>query len=294
MRSWRVIRLVVLLVVLGGLAWTFIARGPMSRLGTTKIATLETPYQTELQWAVLQTASDLEEMAAFAAKRSPSLPPKDDSSWVAWDPDSFVPAASRLLPATALDPTATSLPDIYPSLTAMTGTAIVNASAVVSKALTDDMRNARAHEAAALVIGAFALREAADSYNDVRWSLNRMTAHLASARALRQGAPASPDGALAGVILLALGNHQQRAIDALGQPGEGAPPDELNAWIRALRIRLHQDWRTLPDPVHRHAARKIRVLPGPPRDRRQAAGGGGSPNHRRGTRAGSGAHRPAL
>jgi hypothetical protein len=95
----------------------------MGRLGTTTVAALETPYTTELEWAVLQTTSDLEEMAAFAARRSPSLPPKADPSFVAWDPDSFVPGASRLMPLGVIDSTATpsSLPDMYPSLTAMTG-----------------------------------------------------------------------------------------------------------------------------------------------------------------------------
>ncbi len=84
----------------------------------------------------------------------------------------------------------------------MTPARIVRAGQSVSETLSKDMRDARAHEGAALVLGAFALRESAGFFSDVRWTLNRMTAHLAMAAALR-GAdePASIDGALAEVTL---------------------------------------------------------------------------------------------
>ena len=67
--------------------------------------------------------------------------------------------------------------------------AILKSGAAASSALKRDMKNPRAHEAAALTLAAFAMREAAEGMSDTRWALNRMTAHLAMAQALRNGGP---------------------------------------------------------------------------------------------------------
>ena len=108
------------------------------------------------------------------------------------------------------------------------------------------MRDARAHDSAALVLGAFALRESAGVFSDVRWALNRMTAHLAMAAALR-GAdePASIDGALAEVMLNILTRHQARALDQLARLGARTPSASLDAWRRALQVHVTQDWRAI-------------------------------------------------
>ena len=120
-------------------------------------------------------------------------------------------------------------------------------------------------------IGAFALRDAADVLTDVRWAMNRMTAHLAAAKALRADDHAQPDGAIAHVVLLVLANHQARALVELGSLGTGTPPEPMNAWVRAMQLRITQDWRALPEPARRVASRKTRVLPRAPRDRPAAA-----------------------
>ena len=131
-------------------------------------------------------------------------------------------------------------------LTEMTPAQIVKAARSVSEALSTDMRDARAHDSAALVLGAFALRESAGVFSDVRWALNRMTAHLAMAAALR-GAdePASIDGALAEVILNILTRHQARALDQLARLGARTPSASLDAWRRALQVHVTQDWRAI-------------------------------------------------
>jgi hypothetical protein len=245
MRNWKIIRLLVLPIVLGGLVWTMYSRGFLSRLGSTT-ARVETDYTTEHQWAVRQTARDIEEMAAFAARRDPhetsaALPDTP------WDVDAFV-AVALLSFGDAATASAGDAPlDIHPLLTSLDGPTLVEVNETVSSALAANMKNPRAHESAALLLGAFALRDAADQFTDVRWALNRMTAHLAVARALRGGEGGSPDGALAMVILSALSNHHERAGGELAALGSGAPPEPLNAWIRALRLRLTQDWRSLPD-----------------------------------------------
>lgn len=202
MKVWKLARYFILLALLVGLAWTLLYRGP-ARFAVVTAAALETPYKTEQQWAAGETAADLEEMGGFAAKRAPAIAQPVSASLTPWDPDGFTIIARRALgDATSASGNASS-PDVFPRLVNLTTEELIAASGTVSTALTLDMRSPRAHEAAALVLGAFALREAAAAYSDVRWAMNRMTAHLAFADALRNGEAPSVDGLLARAALLA-------------------------------------------------------------------------------------------
>jgi hypothetical protein len=99
-----------------------------------------------------------------------------------------------------------------------------------------------------LVIGAFALRESAGGLTDTRWALNRMTAHLAVAQAMRAGpSSTSIDGRLANVVLLMLSNRQQTALAALD--AIDVKTTAALAWQRALRMRVTEDWRLLTAPA---------------------------------------------
>src|SRR6185436_399603 len=124
--------------------------------------------------------------------------------------------------------------------------------------LKRDMNNPRAHEAAALVLGAFAMREAAGGMSDVRWAMNRMTAHLAVAAALRTDPPSSmsEDGQLANATLMILSNHR-RAADAAIAAMPAGPHAEFAAWQRALRIRNTEDWRLLGEPARATRLEKL-------------------------------------
>ena len=124
------------------------------------------------------------------------------------------------------------------------------ASDEVSKALKRNMRNPRAHEAAAIVLGAFGLQEAADDFSDHRWVMNRMTAHLAVAAALRgRGAPMSVDGQLAAAVLATLANRQAAALETIARMGDAQAGSPKGAWQRALALRISQDWRVLTSPA---------------------------------------------
>lgn len=247
MNSWKVWRLVVLLALLGVFGWMVHTRGLVGRFGAVAPAAIATDYKTEREWAVRQIALDIEEMAAFADNRGAralaQLPE------VPWDPDAFLVMAREAFGDAARASIVDDSVEVYPALMAMDVRTLIESATTVSRLLAANMRNAQAHESAALVVGAFALREAADWFTDVRWSLNRMTAHLAAASALRQGDERSDDGALANVILLALANHQARALTELGTLGTGTSPEPLNAWTRALQMRITQDWRALPQPA---------------------------------------------
>jgi hypothetical protein len=244
MRSWRLWRLFILLALIGGLAWILLNRFPI--IGLAPVASIQTPYQTEHEWAIRETTIDIERMAAYAQQRDPRtiLAPASD---VPWDVDQFISHAADAFGEG--NSNADFQLDLHPDLTALDVDALVKAGNTVSRALEANMRDPRAHESAALVVGAFALRDAADQFTDVRWALNRMTAHLAVARMLRKDADASPDGAIAGVILSTLSNQQARALTELASLANGTPPAPLHSWVRALTMRVNQDWRVLDDPA---------------------------------------------
>jgi hypothetical protein len=247
MQSWKVWRLLILTALLGVFAWTLYTRGLPGGFDAAPVA-LRTEYKTEHEWAIRESALDIEEMAAFADRRSPRPLPQMLPD-VPWDADAFVAHAEGSFgDAVAIVSSDVGFIDVYPALTSLDVPTLIESSKTVSQMLAANMRNPRAHESAALVIGAFALRDAADVLTDVRWSLNRMTAHLAVAEALRPDDTRSPDGAIANVVLLALANHQARALAELGSLGSGSPPEPMNAWIRAMHLRITQDWRALPEP----------------------------------------------
>jgi hypothetical protein len=256
MQSWKILRLLILAILLGGLAWTLYTRGLPGGFDAAP-ASLQTEYKTEHEWAIRESALDVEEMAAFADRRSPRPLPQMLPD-VPWDADAFVPHAEASFgDAVAIVSSDVGFIDVYPALTSLDVPTLIESSKVVSQMLAANMRNPRAHESAALVIGAFALRDAADLFTDVRWALNRMTAHLAAAKALRVDDQRSPDGAIANVVLLVLANHHARALAELGTLGSGTPPEPMNAWVRAMHLRITQDWRTLPEPTNASRLEKL-------------------------------------
>ena len=226
---------------------------------------LKGPYPTEEAWIVNEIVRDVVEMAAYPAKATipavasasddgqyrvsfPSGPVELDLRDDLWSPDRFAAVATAAFAARRVErsPATGPFQTVYLALLDFTPEAIVDASERVSRALSLDVQNARAHEAAALILGTFALREAAGRFGDNRWALNRMTAHLALA-SLPDDAPGI-DGRLAGVVLLVLTNHQVRALDALDRLQRDAGSKPVAAWARALRLRVTQDWRGVDAP----------------------------------------------
>ena len=118
----------------------------------------------------------------------------------------------------------------------------------ISRRLKANRWSPGAHESAALLVGAFALRETWALFGDSRSELSRMTAHLTLAQALRGGTTETRDGVLARAIHATLAGLQRDAlaiVTSLDTPDASAAD---RAWIRALRLRLTGDWRT-PLPV---------------------------------------------
>ncbi len=93
MQSWKFWRLVILACLLGAFAWTLYTRGIPGRFGASP-ASLQTEYKTEHQWAIRESALDIEEMAAFADRR-PARPLPQTLPEVPWDPAAFLSLCER-------------------------------------------------------------------------------------------------------------------------------------------------------------------------------------------------------
>jgi hypothetical protein len=203
------------------------------------------PPTSEHAWAMRQILSDIQEMAGKPA----AIPDAQVGSMIPWTPaDPLTAFAAAQLGRSAVGGNS-ALADQYPALIHAGTEQLFAGSAVVSAALKANMRDPKAHEAAAILLGAFGLQEAAAAFTDHRWVMNRMTAHLAVAAALRGTAPMSVDGQLARAILDALVGRQKTALDALAVLGDPQADSPKAAWQRALMIRVTQDWRLLKTPA---------------------------------------------
>ena len=161
-----------------------------------------------------------------------------------WSPETYAPVMAQLLGASQ-PPTADALVDIdvRTPLTTLTATALLLEADRVSAMLVAAPRSAAAHESAALVIGAFAMREDSGLFEDVRASLSRMTAHLAIANASRGGALETMDGTIARSVLLTLIGRQRDAVTSIDAFEGRSRKDGDRAWAHALRLRNTGDWR---------------------------------------------------
>ena len=206
---------------------------------------LRTPYTTERDWAIRQITTDIQEMAGKTGPVAWNV-----AALTPWNPNDRLVAfaASQLGGITPISEETSR--DRYAAFVQASAAHLFAESEAVSKALKHNMRDPHAHEAAALILGAFGLQEAADDLSDYRWVMNRMTAHLAIAAALRgpSGVP-SVDGRLAGATLATFANRQSAALDMIARLGDITVDTPLAAWQRALIMRVTQDWQMLKTPA---------------------------------------------
>jgi tetratricopeptide (TPR) repeat protein len=251
--------------------WRFTVRAEPVGLGWA--------YENEEAWIVGETSRDIVEMVLYARDRSlpsaeqlafsvspeaapgpfpryvvgftpgPGSPQRQALGFASyiWSPESYEPLAAGLINSLKLrpaDPSAEGL--VSDALTNPLSRVLAQESQRVSQRLQTAMLDAGAHERAALIVGALALREAGGPFVDVRQELCRMSAHLALARALRRGT-ASPTAAYADALLLTLVQRQKDALARIEALERTRPAPDGAAFLRALRIRITRDWRILPD-----------------------------------------------
>ena len=133
--------------------------------------------------------------------------------------------------------------DLIKSLANFSIESLADASSKVSQKLTLHPHDPGLHEQAALILSVFALRENAGAFSDVRPWLNRITTHLAIARALRKNQDYNIAGQLAEISQYALGGSQARAVKMIDASAGKKNSEFSKSWLRALKIRASNDFR---------------------------------------------------
>jgi len=164
----------------------------------------------------------------------------------AWDPDGYAPLAAQVLGAVpaAASASASGQADVLANLLELTGKNLALEDVRLSSNLQRNPASWRDHEAAAFVLAALALREDAGAYTDNRTLLNRATAHLALARALRGNQPATWAGVVADAAVRALAGRELDAgahLDAIAARPDA--PESVKPWLLVFRLVATQDWR---------------------------------------------------
>jgi hypothetical protein len=203
-----------------------------------------TAPRTEAEWIARDITAELCRMpGAHAASAVERAAPAAGAHM--WDPDGYVDLArARIAPARRASKGSTEL---LSALTTPRVDTIELRNIEISKRIAAEPQSAAAHEDAALLVGAFALREAAGGFSDTRPALSRMTAHLAMAHALG-GDGASRNAVAADIIMRVLIGRQRDALDRLAQWSKTERDGAARAWTQALTLRITGDWRRLDHP----------------------------------------------
>lgn len=160
-----------------------------------------------------------------------------------WSPATYVAFARQRLGSHAgAGPSGADL-NVRAALTDLRVDVLLDQDAIVSQRLAADPWSPAAHDSAALLLGAFTLRETTNRFGDSRPELSRMTAHLTIADALRGSAPVTRDGIFARAIHANLVGLQREALDIVTSAETADASAADRAWVRALRLRITGDWR---------------------------------------------------
>jgi tetratricopeptide (TPR) repeat protein len=163
-----------------------------------------------------------------------------------WSPEIYDGVAKMLANAVGLGAGTVAGSDdtaLLTRLTDGTATTIEKENQRLSTELENDFTNAALHEQAAILLGAFTLREHSGDFYEIRSPLCRITTHLAMARYLSGGNLSATNGQMAGVILSTLMHNQAAALEHLSniRTNDAA----LMSWVRALQARNTGDYRPL-------------------------------------------------
>jgi Tfp pilus assembly protein PilF len=163
-----------------------------------------------------------------------------------WSPAVYSGVAAQLAQAVGLSPGHSNGEEdttLLAKLTDGTAEIIERENQRLSADLENDFGNPKQHEQAALLLGAFLLRDHSGRFFEIRSPLSRLTAHLAMANFLRGAGSEGINGRMAEAIMLTLVGDQSAAIEqlaAIGTNSNAAMPME-----RALRTRNTGNYREL-------------------------------------------------
>jgi hypothetical protein len=213
----------------------------------------QSPWATEQDWLVDRITRDIRDMASYAAARTPaaeSRAVKGDALRIeehVFSPRTYEAFAREALAAVqfAAARAGASGEDarLLSVLLEPQAGVLVREDHALSRALADAPADGATHERAALLLGAFALRDSAGISTDPRPALIRMTAHLAFARALNGSEDAGLAGRYAETVLATLVGRERDALGRVDALSGSATSSAEKAWLRALRLRNTCDWR---------------------------------------------------
>jgi len=240
----------------------------------------KTSYQTESEFIVEAIVSDLAEQVFYAkfhrlpdeksfeviATEKPGSPRDtpvyelqirldskqgDVKSEVAvngpiWSPRIYQPAVETLAQAVGLkagEPGEQDDTALLSKLVEGSADTIERENEDLSRSLQDDFDNPMLHEEAAVLLGAFALREHSGHFFDIRAPLSRLTAQLVMARFLNGTNVYGINGQMADAISLTLSGDATAALTQLSaiHTNDAA----VASFVRALRTRAAGDYRVL-------------------------------------------------
>ncbi len=162
-----------------------------------------------------------------------------------WSPEMYENVVTELAQKVSLE---TAVPDdsedtdLLGKLLDGKATTLEEQNQMLSKSLENDFSNPFSQEKAAVLLGAFALREHSGAFYEIRSPLCRMTAHLAMARYFEKHS-VGINGQVAEAMLLTLMNNQAEALHKLN--GIKVTNQTLASWARALQARNTGDYRPL-------------------------------------------------
>jgi hypothetical protein len=125
----------------------------------------------------------------------------------------------------------------------------------LSGALEEEFNNPVLHEQAALLLGAFQLREHSGKFFEIRSPLSRLTAHLAMARFLGGAGSYGINGQLAEAMLLTLVGDETLALNHLKSLDTNSAV--VAGMVRALQARNTGDYRPLTDLAGRSRVESV-------------------------------------
>lgn len=257
-------------------------------------AYFHTQFQTESQFIVEAIISDLAEQIYFAAHHQ--LPEKKYFSVIAtekpganvdapvyelqirldsrtdvkmdlkigapiWSPDVYQSVAKAIADAVRFSPDLGEKGEDTTLLTKLIdgkAETIEQQNEDLSTALEDDFGNFELHEKAALLLGAFVLREHSGHFFEIRSPLSRITAHLVMAHLLRGADSFGMNGQVAEALLLAMMNDQAAAVDRLNSINTNDAT--VGAMVRALRARATGDYEPLSEETNRSPIEDIQCF----------------------------------
>lgn len=162
----------------------------------------------------------------------------------AWSPKNYEPFAKQImgdLKLTASQPS--SIPeDFVKNVAQAEFTALFKENVRISQALSANPLDASLHEQAALLQGTFNMLEICGMFSDTRAPLNRMSAHLAMARALNQD-KLSTVGQIADIALESMSCRDGVAVPMIEEMEKQKLTAAEKSFLRALKIRGTANYR---------------------------------------------------